>query len=71
MGVLVVDMEMTALMAVGMRRRVKLAGVVTVTDELYSGDWKPMFDSDVVASSEKRVAYAVVKAGRELSSKNV
>ncbi|MCD6443981.1 nucleoside phosphorylase [Candidatus Bathyarchaeota archaeon] len=71
MGVLVVDMEMTALMAVGMRRGVKLAGVVTVTDELYSGDWKLMFDSDVVASSEKRVAYTVVKASRELSSKNV
>jgi len=71
MGVLVVDMEMTDLMAVCMRRRVKLAGVVTVTDELYSGYWKPMFDSDVVTGSEKKVAYAVVKAGKKLSSKNV
>lgn len=70
MGVLVVDMEMTALMAVGMRRGVKLAGVVTVTDELYSGCWKPIFDSGIVVDTERKAAYAVVKACREPSSKN-
>lgn len=37
MGCLVMDMEMTALMAVAMKRGAALAGVVVTTDELYTG----------------------------------
>ncbi|MBO3842091.1 MAG: nucleoside phosphorylase [Candidatus Brockarchaeota archaeon] len=67
MGCLVVDMEMTALMAVAMRRGTSLAGVVVTTDELYTGIWNPRFDSDEVVSAEKRLAKAVVEASESLA----
>jgi uridine phosphorylase len=67
MGCLVVDMEMTALMAVAMRRGAALAGVVVTTDELYTGVWNPRFDSEEVVSAEKRVAKVVVEVSKSLN----
>ncbi len=42
-GVLVVDMETTALMAVSMRRRAEFAAVLTISDTLYGSGWDPAF----------------------------
>ncbi len=42
-GVLAVDMEMSALYAVARFRRVDLAGILVVSDELSSLNWRPGF----------------------------
>jgi len=42
-GVLAVEMEMSALYAVARFRRVDLAGILVVSDELSSSNWRPGF----------------------------
>jgi len=42
-GVLAVDMETTAMMAVAMRRKAEFAAVLTISDSVYGADWDPAF----------------------------
>jgi len=42
-GVLAVDMETTAMMAVAMRRKAEFAAVLTISDTLYGDEWDPAF----------------------------
>lgn len=42
-GVLAVDMETTAMMAVAMRRRAEFAAVLTISDSVHGADWDPAF----------------------------
>ena len=66
MGVYVVDMEMTALFAVAHYRKVKLAGVIAVSDELFTGEWKTGFEDNRL----KRAEWILVEAAlRSLSWK--
>ena len=44
-GVMAVEMEMSALMTLSIYRNVKLAGLLTVSDELFDLKWNPGFSS--------------------------
>ena len=61
-GALCVDMESTALMAVAMYRGVELGLAHIVTDELYTGTWRPYSDRERMARVEKRVVLSVLRA---------
>ena len=45
MGVLAIDMECTALMCVAQYRKVELAAVLAISDELFGEKWVPAFKS--------------------------
>jgi len=53
MGVLGVDMESTALMTVAAYRKVKLAIVAAISDELYGKQWKQGFGTKKLRRTEK------------------
>lgn len=61
MGVYVVDMEMTAFFAVAHYRKVKLAGVVAVSDELYTGEWKTGFEDNWLKRAERILVEAALR----------
>jgi len=52
-GVLAVEMEISALYAVAQFRRVDLAGILVVSDELSSSNWRPGFKQDRFMQSRK------------------
>jgi purine-nucleoside phosphorylase len=52
-GVLAVEMEISALCAVALFRRVDLAGILVVSDELSSSKWRPGFKHDRFVQSRK------------------
>jgi purine-nucleoside phosphorylase len=53
MGVLAVEMECTALMAIAMYRNVDFAAALVITDELFRGEWTQGFGSpDVIRQQE-------------------
>lgn len=54
-GVSVVDMEYSALCAVAHFRKVSFAGVLTVSDLLYSKEWRPGFSSPVFKKNSAAV----------------
>jgi len=62
MGVYVVDMEMTAFFAVTYYRKVKLAGVVAVSDELYTGEWKTGFEDTRLKRAERILVEAALRS---------
>jgi uridine phosphorylase len=47
MGILAVDMEMSALITLGIYRSVEVAGLLVVSDELFELKWRPGFRSPV------------------------
>lgn len=47
MGILAVDMEMSALITLGVYRSVQVAGLLVVSDELFDLKWRPGFRSPV------------------------
>jgi len=53
-GILAVDMEYTALQAVAAFRKVKLAGVMLVSDELFAGRWRPGFGQKTFRSRSRQ-----------------
>ncbi|TFF96699.1 phosphorylase [Candidatus Thorarchaeota archaeon] len=55
-GVLAVDMECTALMAIALYRNVQFAAVLVITDELFEGEWRRGFRSKGVERAKKIVA---------------
>ena len=60
-GVLSVDMESTALMAVAMYRGVELGIIHVVTDELYGRRWTMYQDDDKMAKIEKKVVETLIE----------
>lgn len=59
-GIQAVDMESTALMAVAMRRRVKFAPVLVISDELFGDKWVPGFDAPKVRKSSRIACEAIL-----------
>jgi len=59
-GVLGVDMESTALMTVADYRKVKLAVVAAVSDELYGEEWRKGFGTRKLRRTEKIVVKAAL-----------
>lgn len=64
-GVLAVEMECTALMAIAMVRRVAFAAAMVVTDELFSGAWVEGFRRQEVARSQDLLCRRLAEAFRE------
>jgi len=60
-GVLTVEMEASALMAVGVVREVEVALLLVVSDQL-GGSWKPAFFSEKVEENLRRAAQIVLEA---------
>jgi purine-nucleoside phosphorylase len=58
-GILAVEMELSALYSVAQFHRVALAGILVVSDELSSLDWRPGFKDERFAQG-RRTAYKVV-----------
>jgi uridine phosphorylase len=61
-GVLGVDMEMAALFALGRFRRVPVAGLLVVSDELATLHWKPGYRSERFRRARDRAARLVLAA---------
>jgi len=59
-GVLAVEMEMAALLRVAEYRRVRLAGLLVVSDELFTLKWRPGFRSATFKSSCRRAVRALL-----------
>jgi uridine phosphorylase len=59
-GVLAVEMEMAALFRVAKYRRVRLAGLLVVSDELFTLTWRPGFRSPTFKSSCRRATRALL-----------
>ncbi len=56
-----VDMETTGLMAVAMRRRVKFASVVVISDELFGDKWVPDFEGAEVKRASRTACKAILE----------
>lgn len=54
-GILAVEMEMSALITVAAYRSVALAGVLVVSDELSSLEWRPGFRGETIKKSSREV----------------
>ena len=65
-GVLAVDMESTALMAVAMYRGAKLGIVHVVTDELYGEEWVMYRDDNKMAEIEKKTVQTLIETLAEI-----
>lgn len=59
-GVLAVEMEMSALMAVAAYRRVRLAGLLVVSDELFSLTWHAGFRDPVFKAKRELAAQTLL-----------
>jgi uridine phosphorylase len=65
-GVLGVEMELAALFAFGMARKVAVGGLLVVTDELSTGRWRPRFFSPQLIRGARRARKVAVEILREL-----
>lgn len=65
-GVLGVEMELAALFAFGMAHKVAIGGVLVVTDELFSGRWRPRFFSPQLIKGVRRARKVAVEILREM-----
>jgi uridine phosphorylase len=61
-GVLTVDMELAALLAVAARREVQAAGVLVVGDSLAGGEWRPPARLDQMRRSLQHAYRAAIEA---------
>lgn len=61
-GILAVEMEMSALITVGTYRGVKVSGVLVVSDELFDLRWQPGFSSDRFKRKSRLAAEVLVHA---------
>jgi len=65
MGLLAVEMEMSALMTVAIYRGINLAGLLVVSDELFHMKWKPGFSSHELKNASRVAAdllYHLIKS---------
>ncbi len=60
-GILAVEMELSALLSVGMFHGVDVSGLLVVSDELSSLTWKPGFKSEQFRQARKDAALIVMK----------
>ena len=60
-GVVAVDMESTALMAVAMCRKIEFAPVLVITDEAFGEKWVPEFHGPKVRRASEAVCRSVVE----------
>jgi purine-nucleoside phosphorylase len=61
-GVLTVDMELAALLAVAEMRGVQAAGVLVVGDSLAGGEWRPPVRLDEMRRSLQHAYCAAIEA---------
>lgn len=61
-GILAVEMEMSALLTVAAYRRVSLAGLLTVSDELASLKWKHGFGSPELKNATREACLIMIKS---------
>lgn len=66
-GVLGVDMETSAMYALGAFRDVRVCSILVISDELFT-DWNPRFSSDEVAAGLKGAEKIILKAIGNLDS---
>lgn len=67
-GVLAVDMEMAALLAVAAFRGVRLAGLLAVSDELFDLTWRPGFSSPSLREGTRVMVEALLEAVKALGT---
>ena len=60
-GILAVEMELSALLSVGMFHGVDVSGLLVVSDELSSLTWKPGFKNEKFKQARKTAALIVMK----------
>ena len=60
-GALAVEMELSALFRVAAYRRVPLAGLLVVSDELFTLRWRPGFRSPTFKSSRRQAVRAILE----------
>jgi len=65
MGAVAVEMECAALFSVARFRKVRIASVVVVSDELGSLTWKPGFRSKIFKDARKQVAETLLSLCRQ------
>ena len=65
-GVLGVEMELAALFAFGMARKVAVGGLLVVADELSAGKWRPLFTAPRLIKGVRRARKAVKEIVQEL-----
>jgi uridine phosphorylase len=69
-GVLAVDLELAALFAVGRFRDVPVAGILVVSDELFTLKWRPGFRSGRLRQAREAAARAALAAAAAWSEDN-
>ena len=67
-GVLGVEMEMSALMAVATYRSVRLAGLLVISDELFDLTWRPGFSMPELTDSSRRAAQVLLDSVRSFKT---
>jgi uridine phosphorylase len=65
-GVVGVEMELAALFAFGMARKVAVAGLLVVADELSAGKWRPLFLAPRLIKGVRQARKAVVEILQEM-----
>jgi len=66
LGVLGVEMETSAMYALGAFRGVKVCNLLTISDELFA-DWNPKFSSDEVSKGTNRAKEIILEALKSVS----
>lgn len=67
-GMLAVEMEASALLAVSAFRQRRTAGLLVVTDELHSGRWRPAFGSPLVEEARDAAADIALAAALNIQT---
>jgi len=62
LGILAVDLELAALFAVGQFRGIPVAGLLAVSDELFTLNWRPGHRSPHLRRAREAAAHAVLTA---------
>jgi purine-nucleoside phosphorylase len=70
-GILAVEMEMSALFRVAAYRKVRLAGLLLVSDELSGLKWKPGFKTNKFKRSCRRATATILEFCASLSPEQV
>ncbi|MBF0203546.1 MAG: hypothetical protein HQK67_04340 [Desulfamplus sp.] len=60
MGAIAVEMECSALFAVANYRKIDIAAILIVSDELSSSKWKPGFKTAAFKESRKKILNAII-----------
>jgi uridine phosphorylase len=70
-GILGVDMEMAALFAVGRFRRVPVAGLLVVSDELATLEWRPGYRAEAFRQARHQAAQLTLAAAAQWEDDHV